>query len=194
MDSYLYLADVKTHGERLVKEVPLPEDFLSRVNRYKNEEVRFRSHCAYALLFLGLKEHNLKEEKIVLTGNNKPDFTSFHFNVSHSGDLATALLSPLPCGVDIQLVEEAKDYEIVAKRVLSPELFAQYSTAIDKASFFAKAWAILEARQKEIGTGIATKDLRLESMDHPVIHPTDSLGRPYFLSYSPTTKVVFKTL
>ena len=183
MATHLFLYDAGHLGEKIADGVILPADFMERVNRYKHAETRSRSLCAYALLYKKLLELDMEVEPIVLTGNQKPDFTKSHFNISHSGDMVAVMVSDEPCGVDVQLVDEAKDYELVAKRVLSEELYQQYLASADRAAFFAKAWAMLEAKLKKEGCGVATKDLLLDSLDYPYSELVDSKGRRYGLSY-----------
>ena len=197
MAAHLFLYDAGHLGEKIAEGVVLPADFMERVNRYKHEETRSRSLCAYALLYQKLLEQGIEIESIVLTGNQKPDFTKSHFNISHSGDMVAVMISNEPCGVDIQLIDEAKDYEGVAKRVLSEELYQQYLAAEDRAAFFAKAWAMLEAKLKREGCGVATDHLLLDSLDYPYCEPIDSKGRHYCLSYCcseelSTLRVIFE--
>lgn len=187
MDSgraYIYTLDVEESGSELLNRISLPNDFLDRANRYKKESVRFRSLCAYSLLFYALDELMIPPEALVYVGNGKPDFSNIHFNVSHSGDIVAVIISTHPCGIDVQAVSEAKGYEDVAKRVLSPELYKSYLEANSRPDFFARAWAMLEAKVKTQGCGIATSDLYLTSLGYPAISLGDAKGVVYYLSYN----------
>lgn len=90
------------------------------------------------------------EVNFSFTENNKPFYKDYHFNVSHSGNFVVIVLSPLPVGVDIELIKANFDFES-----LVPECFNK--TEIEKiinATDFYTFWTRKEALLKATGEGL----------------------------------------
>ena len=194
MESQVYVIDITCVGEELLNRVSLPMDLSALATRYQNESARYRSLCAYSLLVYKAKELGLGIEPITISEHGKPDFKSFHFNLSHSGDMVALMISDVECGVDIQVVEQQKDYDSLAKRVLSPALYSEYLSSNDKPSFFVKAWAIAEALWKKEGTGLVRDELILNDVNHPAMELLSAKHQRYFYSFCPFENVVIHPL
>lgn len=88
-----------------------------------------------------------------------PHDTPFHFNLSHSGDLALLAVNlNRPIGVDIELAKPERPFLKLAERFFSPaERDAMRGLHPDQVqdAFYA-CWTRKEAYLKAVGTGLAT--------------------------------------
>ena len=85
----------------------------------------------------------------------KPEVYSdprIYISVSHTGDAGLLGISPVPCGVDMELVRPV-DYKAISRRFFTPEE-ADYAAARGERAFF-QLWTLKESCLKLLGTGLA---------------------------------------
>ena len=148
-----------------------------------NPTVRTSSVAAWSLLADGLRMLGLEELPEVRFGaNGKPCFANspLHFSLSHSGNLAAALISDKPCGVDVEQVRP-EVAERLRERCLSDVERAQ------GCDFF-EIWTKKECIAKLDGRGMAAYPCEVDTLDGRWLHRffttrvRDSLGQEYALS------------
>lgn len=83
-----------------------------------------------------------------------PDYPYVHFNISHSGQYVTCVVSDRPVGIDIQVIRSY--YPDVARRVYNPRELEQIKNSADPAAEFTKLWTKKEAYLKMLGCGLIT--------------------------------------
>ena len=90
-----------------------------------------------------------------------PEHENFHFNLSHSGELALCALDSLPVGADIQIVKQWRPS--LPGRVCSSEELDWLEGQPDLWPAFTLVWALKEARAKESGRGLTSsiRDIRV---------------------------------
>lgn len=122
-----------------------------------------------------------KLPKLAFTETGKPYFTDsdLHFSLSHSGNIAAALLSSRPCGLDIELRREETARRLYA-RVLSP---AEQDANAD----FFEIWTKKEAAGKLSGCGIGALPCNMDlaplaRLNWIQTEIFDSAGQRYSLS------------
>jgi len=115
---------------------------------------------AWSLLAAALHRAGIRElPTAAFTASGKPYFENspLHFSISHSGNLAAALLSDSPCAVDLeQCRSEIQDR--LYKRCLSPE---EQTSNCD----FFECWTKKECIGKLDGTGISAHPAQTSSLD-----------------------------
>ncbi len=122
---------------------------------------------------------------IVFLEKGKPDFSEgpYHFNISHSENLAICLLADTPCGVDIEVINKEKlaRREGIARRFFTEGERALLTASQGSARTFTEIWVKKEAATKRSGEGAAalkstdtTKEKALRTF--PL---TDADGREY---------------
>lgn len=127
----------------------LPSRRRERMLRMKTAEKRREPLCAYALLWMALRERYGWRQlpEMALTDRGKPWFPEHpevHFNLSHTAGAALVGISDSPLGVDIEKLRP------ISRR--SMERIA----GVDTEEEFFRSWVRREARVKRSGTGIAT--------------------------------------
>lgn len=98
----------------------------------------------------------------------KPDFadTTWHFNLSHSGEYVCLVTDEQPVGMDIQQMRPLKNYHL-AERYFSEKELAKLEACLDeakKAECFYDIWVKKEAYAKLTGEGIA-RTVKLDTED-----------------------------
>lgn len=95
------------------------------------------------------------------TGQTCETNCRFHFNLSHSGELALCALSYRHVGVDIEQVKPIKRLESMMERCLSARELAEVRAEMsgDRARSFLQRWTCKEAYLKAIGLGL-TQSMR----------------------------------
>lgn len=90
-----------------------------------------------------------------------PGYEEFHFNLSHSGDLALCALDDTPVGADIQIVREWRTG--LPRRVCAESELAWLEGQVDYWPAFTLLWTLKEARAKESGRGLRSsiRDIRV---------------------------------
>ncbi len=90
-----------------------------------------------------------------------PAHRDFHFNLSHSGDLALCTLDTAPVGADIQLVKQWRPS--LPGRVFSRRELDWLAGQPDLWPAFTLLWTLKEARAKQNGRGLTSsiRDIRV---------------------------------
>lgn len=148
----------KVYYREVEKVETLPNNVLEYLNEYKNQERYNQSINAWELLFEKLNSDfniNLENCKIKKTSNGKPFIDGIHFNISHSKNLVSVIISDVECGIDIQHIDSKTNHSLMAKKVLSSEEYDSYSKSSDKLGYFISQWTKKEAYLKCYNDGIA---------------------------------------
>ena len=179
-------------------------EFRDHIARKKNPAVRSASLSAWNLLANELKSMNLSLPKISFTESGKPYFSDFslfkpnfslhnsnfslnsgaissnfslYFSISHSKNIAAAIISDSPCGIDVEIIRSELSERLYA-RCMHP---AEIESGLD----FFEAWTRKEAITKMLGCGLPGHPCEINSLDYPRIHSErifDSAGNAYILS------------
>lgn len=125
-----------------------------RVASYKRDEDKRLCLAATLLLDKALAEYGLSEKNMRYAMNEykKPYFENYenlHFNLSHSGNYAAAVLSDSEVGCDIQKKENV-DIRIAERFFSAGE--AEYVRNTDD---FFRIWALKESFIKAVGRGLS---------------------------------------
>ena len=167
----LYIVDgIDLFGDNFNKQMEL---FLSEQRCDKIKKLRFVksknvSAASYLLLRIALRDlYSINEVlEFEFTEKGKPmlkKYPHIHFNLSHSGDIATCAVSNEDVGVDVQMVKPVKDS--VAKRVLTAEEYAGFKNAMNPDEYFCEMWATKESYLKLTGQGISDELREISAED-----------------------------
>jgi len=98
--------------------------------------------------------YDFEEAEIRRTDKGKPFFVDIpvEFSLSHSGVMWMCMFSDRPCGLDLQVVEEKRDYTKIVKHRYTPE--EQHYVDLWGREGFYDIWVRKEAFGKCMGTGI----------------------------------------
>ncbi|MFB7779505.1 4'-phosphopantetheinyl transferase family protein [Streptomyces bauhiniae] len=129
----------------------LPACALARFERRTQSASAARSAAAELLVRKALPEGHFDVTFARDGKPHAPDLPSFHFNVSHSGELVAAVVDDAPVGVDVQHVGTASPD--VGRRYFHPD---ERQRVGDGWSFHA-LWALKESYVKQTGRGLATR-------------------------------------
>ena len=90
------------------------------------------------------------------------DAMPLHVSLSHSGDWLALALADAPVGVDVELPQRARDWNALARFVLSPEERRRVHDADDaaRAEVFHALWTLKEAHGKRSGAGLQPRAAR----------------------------------
>ncbi|MGB3297563.1 MAG: 4'-phosphopantetheinyl transferase superfamily protein [Phormidesmis sp.] len=149
----------------------LSSDEKARANRFKFARDRRRFVVARGTLrhLLG-RELARSPQSITLcygeygkpslssTAANSADYKAcnFHFNLSHSGELALcALGGDRPVGVDIEIIRPIQQLDNMIERCLSEREQTQVRATADSLRAFLQCWTCKEAYLKAIGKGLS---------------------------------------
>ncbi len=158
-------------------------DLAEHLRRKANPQVLASSRAAWGLLAEGLRHLGMEAMPIVrFCANGKPRFEDsiLHFSLSHSGNLAAALLSSAPCGVDVEQVRPEVAARL-ARRCLSERERAQ------GCNFF-EAWTRKECIAKLDGSGMSAHPDNIDTLDarhagrFRSLRLTDAQNQRYVLS------------
>lgn len=140
----------------------LPIERQERINRFKFPEDALRTLTADILSrWLLCRQLGIKNKDILLTynANGKPllqGVDDLHFNNSHSGKWVVSAISPLPVGIDVELISEM-DLGI-ASHCFSHQEFLDLSALDDDQSrleYFFDLWTLKESYIKAVGLGLS---------------------------------------
>lgn len=167
-------------------EIAPPEfggEFAAHIERKRNPAVRNASRTAWNLLAQGLQRLGCEPLPTVHFGERgKPEFVDcpLHFSLAHSGRLAAALISPAPCGVDIERIRP-EVAERLRVRCLSSE---EQRHNLD----FFECWTKKECIGKLTGDGVDGSPAKLDTLNPRWANQfffeslTDSAGQSYALA------------
>jgi 4'-phosphopantetheinyl transferase len=141
----------------------LPDEEKQRYLGYINETSRANYLLGRFMLRAILSHYHpdTKLDKWVFAYNQhgKPSLATendFEFNLSHSGNLVTALFTRnMACGVDVEKKESISDCVGIAKRFFHELEYEQIDNNPDREAAFASLWSLKEAYSKAIGMGLA---------------------------------------
>ncbi|MFC4197819.1 4'-phosphopantetheinyl transferase family protein [Pedobacter jamesrossensis] len=144
--------DIYEKIEKSCREI-LQENELQKAEKFRqhDDKRRFIIGIFFSkVLLTKLGELDASDVIFSFTKNNKPLFKDYHFNVSHSGNFVVIVLSPLPVGVDIELIKANFDFES-----LLPECFnkIEIEKIINTTNFYT-FWTRKEALLKATGEGL----------------------------------------
>lgn len=151
-----------------------------RINSLKQSDDKKRSLAAGLLLGYAMTASNIKGN-IVPNEHGKPFFeniTSFHFNISHSGNYSVIAYDSVAVGIDIQKFRPINDS--VAKHFLSDNEYKCLSDDnIKRQDTLNVLWTIKEAYIKLLGIGLSY-DMRNCSINIEASTISDSMQTAYF--------------
>lgn len=162
---------------------PFDGELAAHLATKRNPAVRRASLTAWALLARGSEMLNVRPLPVVRFGvRGKPEFVGspLHFSLSHSGEIAVALLSASACGVDIERIRPEVAARLRERCLCAEEL----RLGLD----FFECWTKKECLGKLDGNGIDAHPAKLDSSDarwrdrFHTWHITDASGQPYALS------------
>ncbi len=135
------------------------EERRQRADRYLRQEDRLRCIAADALLRYALqKELGLTEFTVLQEPLGKPriqDAPEFHYNLSHSGNLAVIAWGDSEAGVDVEQIRMDEGKEKLARRFFTPEEQAfVFKTDEGIPERFYQIWTGKESYLKYLGTGL----------------------------------------
>jgi 4'-phosphopantetheinyl transferase len=163
----------------VLKVTEIYEEKIERLSSYRQDKIERLSSLSDKVLSLGaglllhegLKQYGIDEKEVdyVLNSHGMPslkDHPEMHFNLSHSGTLATVIVdNTSPVGID---VERIRDYpEKVAKRFFSSseqEMLEELKKESQKKAneYFFRCWTRRESYGKLQGTGLDFTDDNLD--------------------------------
>ncbi len=128
-----------------------------KAQRFVSERDRKLSIAASLLIARGLGEYGLREKEIVYSYGRygKPylrAYPSIHFNVSHSGSMASAAFSSFEVGCDIELIRPYD--EDVAALCFTPPEREYIRKEGGSALAFTRIWCMKESFLKALGLGL----------------------------------------
>ena len=156
----------------------LDEHRREKVNNLKTEVAQSQAIGAGLLLQLVVQNERSADDKVlelsvsevleklhepvsvdyVYDIHGKPDFadTSWHFNLSHSGEYVCLVTDDNPVGVDIQQMRPLKNYHLAERFYCEAELAKMESCAneAEKVECFYDIWVKKESYAKLTGEGI----------------------------------------
>jgi len=133
--------------------------FHAHLEAKHNPALKRASLNAWHLLAQGLRSLGLTALPTVeYTPSGKPVFSNaeLHFSLSHSADLAAALISSAPCGVDLELIQ-VQTAERLYARCLST---AERQNHCD----FFEIWTKKEAAAKLTGDGMPSRPAAIDTL------------------------------
>lgn len=153
-------------------------EFLQHMAGKTHPEGRLASLNAWALLAESLKELGEGLHSVSFTDTGKPYFTvsPLQFSLSHSGNLAAALIADSPCGVDIEQIRPVSDK--LLQRCMHPD---EIAAGMD----FFEAWTKKECLAKLDGSGMKSRpseSCTLEIQGWHTLSLKDGAGNVYRLS------------
>ncbi len=149
---------------------------VERAMKYKSPLDRKRSIGAEYLLREMLNDRfGISFDSLTYDDKGKPHIYDkngkdvIHFSLSHSGEYAACIISDKPCGIDIEIHSDKRDYEKIAKRICTQDELS----LINSREEFYKYWTLKESVLKALGLGLQF-DMRSVK-----IEPLDKFGKDY---------------
>lgn len=131
-----------------------------KMRAYAYRDDALRSMTAELLLFHALEANGIDPDGVSVceTEDGKPyleGVRDFHFNLSHSGNLALCAVSSMPVGCDVQEITDVK--LDIARRFASEEYENIMALTGDEArDMLFRFWTAKESYIKAVGTGFKT--------------------------------------
>ena len=159
----LYASDITAlkSDEKFMALLPkLTERRREKMRAYAHRNDALRSMAAELLLFHALTESGIDPRIVSVceTEDGKPyleGVRDFHFNLSHSGNLAVCAVSSLPVGCDVQKITDVK---LELARRFTPEEYGKITalTGDMARDLLFRFWTAKESYIKAVGTGFRT--------------------------------------
>lgn len=170
-----------------LKKLPLP--LADYAKAAKEGEGRARRLAGMQALAACLSYLSVTPPPIAVGTYGKPDFTEgeYHFNISHAGGLAVAVLAPQPIGVDLEPcdreIPEARRVRLLSSFSEAERRAVHAKTPGDQARAFLVTWVKKEAYIKRGGRGLADLCEADTAAEPPALFEILSEdGRDYFLA------------
>lgn len=173
-------------AENAIRVIQLQQDALKKLDAHRREKVvglnaemtRIQAIGAGLLLQLAVQNERPDNDEVVVLSvsevleklhepvsidyvydiHGKPDFadTSWHFNLSHSGEYVCLVTDDNPVGVDIQQMRPLKNYHLAERFYSEKELVKMESCTneAEKVECFYDIWVKKESYAKFTGEGI----------------------------------------
>ena len=159
----LYASDITAlkSDEKFMALLPkLTERRQEKVRAYAHRNDALRSMAAELLLFHALTESGVEHSGVHIceTEDGKPyleGVQDFHFNLSHSGNLALCAVSSLPVGCDVQEITDVK-LELARRFALEEYEIITAHTGNEARDLLFRFWTAKESYIKAVGTGFKT--------------------------------------
>ena len=158
-------------------DLPLYDRLCGKIQASRLEKInrlRFLSDRNLALAAEALLMHACERESIDYQGQHietneygKPRFrdSAFHFNITHSGNLAACAVSGIPIGCDAEQITPLSPCDPLLSALTPAELEAFYahSPGQERDRYFFRLWTAKESLLKCVGTGLsaAPTDIQL---------------------------------
>jgi 4'-phosphopantetheinyl transferase len=157
---------------------------------FEKDQARFIS-CRASLRLLLSRYTAVPPDKIAFRyePQGKPALVDagWHFNVSHSRDLAAIAIShDAPVGIDLELIDPVFPRGDVAPEFLAPDEFTALAALppdTQLASFF-QLWTLKEALLKALGSGFSLDPRSIHIRLDVALNPTIVSAPPEFLQIS----------
>lgn len=160
----LYVCEISNLIEEIKADEKALDSYLAKLGEKRVEyilkksraEDRARAIGASYLLFFALKQEGYKPETLpdyAYTQNGKPyleELSQLYFNISHTKNIITCVISDREVGVDVEHVREIKETTI--NRVFSEK---ERQMAENSVEGYVQLWTMKEACAKLTGEGIA---------------------------------------
>lgn len=195
----LYFMEIDEQADSSVIQALLP--LISREKQQQIEMIRFEADRKLHIYSEGLvricacEMLNRKNRDLTFAHNKfgkpyLPEYTSFHFNISHTRNAVAAAFSDVPVGVDIEKINKADPY--AARKVFTPGEFEyvfsgmhdeEQSAGLAEDIRFSKIWTRKESYIKWTGTGWSADMSDIDVLrDPPASRITTHQMNPYVLS------------
>ena len=135
-------------------------EFERHMEAKRNPAVRNASCTAWRLLALALKKSGINElPQARFEAMGKPVFADsrLHFSLSHSENIAAALLSDSPCAVDVEIIRDTVNNKLRDRCMNEQEKAAGCG--------FFECWTKKECLGKLSGRGIPSRPSETDSLD-----------------------------
>ena len=139
----------------------LSEANQKEVLRFKQKKDRHRKLVSMLLLHYLAKKHLEVSDYSVLTNEfGKPflkNYPEFQFNISHSGDWVVASVANKPVGIDVEVINEIKDFMGIAARFYSDQEYEHLTQCKEdfRLDMFFDIWTKKESLIKAVGKGLS---------------------------------------
>lgn len=151
----------------------------SQERKERSDKCRDRDHAccclaAEALLRYCVSRHlGITDFSLEKNAHGKPrlkDSSSFHFNISHSGNWVVIACGETEVGIDVEAIRIDSQKEKIARRFYTPQeqsyVFQEQSGVAER---FFQIWTAKESYLKYLGTGLqkSLNSFCVRSMEHP---------------------------
>ena len=136
----------------------------------------------YAFNIVGI---NLDRHEITYNENGKPYIKDikYHFNISHSKNLISLIISDKECGIDIQIFDGTRNFDKIVDKYFSIDDKNVYYNlqGENRKKFFYTIWVQIETHVKKLGSNLMMAK-GLEYKNFNVRNLKDRESNQYYLS------------